>query len=275
MDSVPELKRLHHVVTSTAVRYWLPWLLLLFAGCGVFELHPYEVRGGEQNLNVRALERLPRDTHEGSFRFAVMGDIGVFLKEAKDAMEDVARRDVDFVVQLGDLTEFSSAQEYDWVARLFDDVPVPALAVIGNHDLLGTGPQLFRHHFGSEYLTFDFGGSRFVLFDSNSREYGYPGDVPDLDRLRAELIAPPCGGHLFTFSHVPPWHSDFDPSLRGPFEHLQAERNVAVSFHGHLHRFGSDAIEGVRYVVTDALELRRYLVVTVAGPTVHVEQVSY
>ncbi|WP_342375084.1 metallophosphoesterase [Myxococcus stipitatus] len=257
------------------MRYWLPWLLLLFAGCGVFELHPYEVRGGEQHVNARALEKLPRDRGDGSFRFAVMGDIGVFLKEANDAMKDVATRDVDFVIQVGDLTEFSSAQEYGRVASLLNDAPVPALAVIGNHDLLGTGRQLFHHHFGAADLVFDYGGSRFVLFDSNSREFGYPGNVPDLDLLRAELRSPPRGGHLFTFSHVPPWHSDFDPSLKEPFEHLQAERNVVVSFHGHVHRFGSDVREGVRYFITDALELRNYLVVTVAGASVRIEQVFY
>ncbi|NVJ22602.1 metallophosphoesterase [Myxococcus sp. AM011] len=257
------------------MRSWVPWLLVLCAGCDVFELHPYEVRGGVRDTNARAVERLERNVSGGAFRFAVLGDIGVYQDDTVDAVRDIARRDVDFVVQMGDLTEFSSAQEYHWVADLLGESAVPTLAVIGNHDLLGQGKELFLHHFGPTFLSFEHGGSRFILFDSNSREYGFPGNVPDLEQLRSALGEVPGGGHLFTFSHVPPGHADFDASLTEPIEQLQAERGVSISFHGHSHRFSTDARRGVRYFCTDALEIHSYLVVTVEGDSVNVEQVSF
>ncbi|NTX59786.1 metallophosphoesterase [Myxococcus sp. CA051A] len=258
------------------MRSWVPCLLLLLCvSCDVFELHPYEIRGGVRDTNARALERLQRNVSGGSFRFAVLGDIGVYQDDSVDAVKDLARRDVDFVVQMGDLTEFSSAQEYDWVAGLLEDASVPALAVIGNHDLLGKGRELYLHRFGPTFLAFEHGGSRFVLFDSNSREYGFPGNVPDLEQLRSALGEAPGGGHLFTFSHVPPGHPDFDGSLTEPLEQLQAEHGVTVSFHGHTHRFSTDARRGVRYFIADSIELHSYLLVTVEGESVAVEQVFF
>ncbi|AKF82832.1 metallophosphoesterase [Myxococcus fulvus 124B02] len=257
------------------MRPWLPSLLLLLTGCGAFEMHPYEVRGGERDSNARAVERLQQRMSSGPFRFAVIGDIGIFQGSSEAAVRDLARRDVDFAVQMGDLTEFGSADEYKWVSKLLNDASVPTMAVIGNHDMVGKGTELFLARFGPTFLSFEHGGSRFVLFDSNSREYDFPGDVPDLARLGQALADAPPDGHLFTFSHVAPGHQDFDPALTGPLEELQSERGVTVSFHGHSHRFQSDERRGVRYFVTDALDIRSYLLVSVEGPSVDVQQVFF
>jgi Icc protein len=268
------LKAAGRAATSILVRFWLPWLLLC-AGCGVFEFHPYELRGEDRDRHARALERLRLDAEDGPLRFAVVGDMQLFLDEASAAVEDLSRRDVDFVVQVGDVTEYGSAQEYDWVARLLDRLPVPSFVVLGNHDVLGTGADIYRRTFGPAFFSFQHAGSRFVLFDSNSREYAFPGNVPDLEALR-EALAPEAGlTHTFTFSHVPPGHGDFDASLAGPLEQLQAERGVSISFHAHVHQFGSDVRQGVRYFVADSLDHRNYLLVTVEGPLVRVERVFY
>ncbi|MCP3099945.1 metallophosphoesterase [Myxococcus sp. K15C18031901] len=249
--------------------------MLLGAGCGVFEFHPYEIRGGEEALNAKALARLPRDEPERPFRFAVMGDIQLFLDDSADAVKDLAHRDIDLVVQLGDLTEYGTAQEYEWVARMLARIPVPTFAVIGNHDLMGKGGLLYLRTFGPTFQSFDYQGSRFVLFDSNSLEYGFSGRVPDLVRLREALVPEPGLRHIFTFSHVPPGHSDFDPDLTEPLEELQAEAGVSLSFHAHTHRYSSEVRRGVRYFVADALESRNYLLVTVSGGSVDVERVYY
>ena len=256
------------------MRFWVPWLLLC-AGCGVFEFHPYELRGADGGRHARALERLRRDAGDGPLRFAVLGDIQLFLDESSDAVEDLERRDVDFVVQVGDLTEFGSAQEYAWVAGLLDRLPVPSFAVLGNHDVMGTGTDIYRETFGPTFFSFTHAGSRFVLFDSNSREYAFPGNVPDLEVLREALAPEPGLAHTFTFSHVPPGHGDFDGTLTGPLEALQAERGVSISFHAHLHQFGSDVRQGVPYVVADSLDHRNYLLVTLDGPGVRVERIFF
>jgi 3',5'-cyclic AMP phosphodiesterase CpdA len=257
------------------VRFWVPWLLLLCAGCGVFEFHPYELRGMDGERHVQSVERLRREAREGPFRFAVLGDMQLFLDESSAAVKDLKRRDVDFVVQVGDLTEYGSAQEYEWVARLLDELPMPSFAVLGNHDVLGTGADNYRRTFGPTFFSFRYAESRFILFDSNSREYGFPGNVPDLEALREALPREPGVAHTFTFSHVPPGHGDFDASQAQPLEQLQAERGVSISFHGHIHGFASDVRRGVRYFVADSLDHRNYLLVTVQGEAVRVERVFY
>ncbi|MFP2904479.1 metallophosphoesterase family protein [Pyxidicoccus sp. 3LFB2] len=252
----------------------MPWLLLC-AGCGVFEFHPYELRGGDEDRHAHAVERLSREAGEGPLRFAVVGDMQLFLDESSAAVADLSRRDVAFVVQVGDFTEYGSAQEFAWVTGLLDRLPVPSFAVLGNHDVLGTGADIYRRTFGPPFFSFQHAGSRFVLFDSNSREYGFPGNVPDLGALREALAPAPGLAHTFTFSHVPPGHGDFDASLVGPLEQLQAEQGVSISFHAHIHQFDSEVRQGVRYFVADSLDHRNYLLITVNGPLVSVEQVFY
>jgi 3',5'-cyclic AMP phosphodiesterase CpdA len=257
------------------VRFWLPGLLLLSASCGVFEFHPYELRGTERDLHARSVERLRNGERGGAFQFAVVGDMQLFLDESAAAVEDLKRRDLAFVVQLGDLTEYGAAQEYEWTTGLLEELPMPFFVVLGNHDVLGTGADIYRKTFGPPFFSFDYAGSRFILFDSNSREYGFPGNVPDLDALREALTPEPGLTHFFTFSHVPPGHGDFDATLARPLEQLQAERRVSISFHAHIHRFVSEARQGVPYVVADSLDNRNYLLVTVRGPSVQVERVFY
>ncbi len=256
------------------MRVWVT-LLLMFVGCGVFEFHPYELRGPPRNLHARSLARLNEAGPKPAFQFAVIGDMQLFLDDAAGAMRDLAQRDADFVIQMGDLTEFGSTQEYAWGVELLSRLPAPFFVVMGNHDALGLGQKLYRRTFGPESFSFEYSGHRFVFFDSNSREYGFPGNIPDLDWLGTALTQQPGVQRTFTFSHVPPGNGDFDDALIEPLEQLQAELGVSISFHGHVHQFTDTESRGVRYVTTEAMRDRSYLWVRVDGDSVHVERVSY
>ncbi|WP_163781628.1 metallophosphoesterase family protein [Myxococcus vastator] len=256
------------------MRVWVT-LLLVCAGCGAFEFHPYELRGTHRDLHARSLERLLGAEPKQAFRFAVVGDMQLFLDDSAAAMRDLEQRGVDFVVQMGDLTEFGSTQEYEWGVELLSRLKVPFFVVMGNHDALGMGQKLYRRTFGPESFSFTYSGTRFVFFDSNSREYGFPGDIPDLQWLKTALAPEPAVHNTFTFSHVPPGNGDFDDALVEPLVKLQQKEGVAISFHGHVHQYHDVQAHGVRYITTDSMKGRSYLWVDVDGTSVQVRRATF
>lgn len=249
-------------------------LAVLASGC--LEYSPYELPG-DKGLNRKAVGALLATPPAEPLRFVLLGDTQLAFDEAEEAVRRVnAMGDVSFVVQLGDFTDLGLIREYELMQDVMDGLRVPWLAVIGNHDMLGGGDAIYDRLFGARNLVFTWGRARFVLLDTNSREYGFPENVPDLGWLDAQLA--PDGAHdrAVVMAHVPPWSEDFNAALRQPFLDVLASRGVTDAFFAHLHKLSVREESGVRLWVADALTGRSFLVVTLQ-PTgeVAVETVAW
>lgn len=64
---------------------------------------------------------------------------------------------------------------------------VPYVALIGNHDCLGTGEEAFRKIFGDTNFSFIAGRVKFVCLNTNAMEYDYSDPIPDFNFIEAEL----------------------------------------------------------------------------------------
>jgi 3',5'-cyclic AMP phosphodiesterase CpdA len=238
-------------------------LLLLAALAGCFEYSPHQLPDDpdERDLNRKAVERIVSRPVE-RLRFAVVGDAQRAFSEADDLGAALrARGDVQFVVQIGDFTNLGLWLEYRLMNELFAAMGVPYLVVVGNHDLLGNGGAIYDAMFGPRSFAFTHARVRFVCFDSNS--VAYAGGVPDPVWLAAQLA--PAAGHDrgLAFSHVAPGQgADFDEALTAPTIAALAAGAVDASFHGHAHHHAVYERGGVRFVITDSLEHRSYLVVS-------------
>lgn len=252
-------------------------LLALAPGCLEYGPHVITLDGSERGLHARALGALAAaDPGAGAraVRFALVADSHLAYEEAEAAVAHLnARGDLDFVVHLGDLTHVGLVQEFRRMNAVLARLGVPYLVVVGNHDLLGTGGETYARMFGSRELAFTFGGVRFVLFDSNSRQEGFPGDVPDLAWVAAQVGE--SDGPVVLLSHVPPGTSDFDPRLVDRYDAL-LERGGIASFHGHEHRPREEVRRGAAVWICANLERRSYLVATLGeGGALEVERVSF
>lgn len=247
------------------------------AGCLEYSPHAVVLESSERDLHRRALARLEATPAPATLRFALVGDTQLAFDEAKDAVEALNRRDdLAFVVQLGDFTHFGLLSEFREMNEIFARLRVPYFVAIGIHDYLGNAEEIYDAMFGPVDLAFTYARTRFVLFDSNSREFGFDGAVPDLGWLAAQLA--PDGEHdvAVLLSHVAPGNADFDPALREPYLALLRGVPRAVSFHAHEHRFIFDDSQGTPIWVADAVEGRSYLVATVGeGGAVSVERVWF
>lgn len=66
----------------------------------------------------------------------------------------------------------------------------PYVVLIGNHDFLGTGDQVWKKMFGTE-LDFSFIAARikFICVNTNATEYDYMAAVPNFDYMQQQFHA--------------------------------------------------------------------------------------
>lgn len=116
--------------------------LLLCTACdSPFDVHPYDVHiKGEHGINAKNIERIEQQTAgRDTLRIAMISDTHGWYADAKAEVRDVNSQSVDFVIHLGDLTDTGTTKEYEWVRDMLGSLTVPYVALIGNHDFLGTG----------------------------------------------------------------------------------------------------------------------------------------
>ncbi len=239
----------------------------------MLEFSPNDHRVPEEftNLTRKNLARLqarplaPADT----LRFVFTGDSQQFYDEAEDLVASVNQQPgIAFMLVAGDISDFGLAREMRWVDEKLRKLTVPYLTVVGNHDLVGNGRAAYQHVFGPLNYSFVYGDTKFVLVDTNGREYNFNGQVPDLNWLRPQLATLDGARRQVVVSHVPPTNSDFDPALRLPYvQALREAPGLVFEMNGHNHQstIGQPFNDGVTYVNSDAFSERRYMVVTVWG----------
>ena len=140
---------------------------------------------------------------------------------------------------------------------------VPFVTLLGNHDTLSNGKDVYRAMFGDFDYTFDYGGIRFVCVNANQREF--PGEsVPDLDWLaRASAPGQDVAG-VIALSHQ---------TLKRP-HHLEvlAGNGVLAAISGHTHRFDLALTQGVLLAVTATAMDGAWLLIQVDGTQIAVSQ---
>jgi predicted phosphodiesterase len=255
-------------------------LLFLLFGCDKFQYTPYRVDVDPEvaSLNKRNLEQLTAvlPGEDSSLTFAVIGDSHGAYDELSAAIKHINRtEEIQFVIHVGDMTELGLLKEYQWLHEIVNDLRVPYLTVIGNHDCLTNGVVIYEQMFGPLDYAFDIGGFKFVFLNTNSWEFS--GGVPNLKWLASQLDSLDGYQAIFVVSHVPPFGDQFSEADGQVFTGLLAASDVHMSIHGHMHSYLYADVygDGVKYLVTDDIMDRCYSVVRVVGDSTAVDVVYY
>ena len=121
----------------------------ILSSCEIIEYHPYDTRiEGEVGLtekNIRLIEDKMRGRRE--FRFAMISDTQRRYDETKEVVNIINNRgDIDFVLHGGDVADFGETKEFLWARDFLNKLRVPYVCLLGNHDCLGTGFDVYLHH---------------------------------------------------------------------------------------------------------------------------------
>lgn len=214
-------------------------VFLLLACEDMFDYSPYAIDFSDENRNVnqRNIEKLHARENDDTISIAFTGDTHRFFDETELFVSAVNKnKAIDFVIHVGDIADFGLPKQYLWANSYLLKLNVPYFVVIGNHDLVGNGSQAYLEMFGVLNYSFIYNSIKFVFINTNSREFKFNGNVPDIQWLDKQLQPNIDFTKAVVIFHVPPSDGDFDASLKEAFLNSLAHyNNVLFTVHGHLH----------------------------------------
>ena len=267
----------------TNKKLWMPALAsFLLVGCEVIEYHPYDTRiEGETGLtekNIRLIEEKMQGKRE--FRFAMISDTQRRYDETEEAVKLInARGDIDFVLHGGDLADFGETKEFLWSRDFLNKLQMPYVCLLGNHDCLGTGFDVYQKVFGSDNFAFMAGNVRFICLNTNALEYDYSHPVPNFDFMENELANwPQEAEKTIVAMHVPPGDDEFNNNVGRAFEHyVTTFPGLQFCLFGHVHNWREDEYfdDGVIYYGCASIGKKGYYVITIKENGYEIERCTF
>ncbi len=262
--------------------YFIFFFMVFLQSCmDTWENSPNQKFGSDtpRDLNAKNLSRLSRTIPDDTITIAFVGDSQRFYDELETFISKAnSIKEIDFVLLAGDITDFGLLQEYEWITDRLSKLSKPYIAVVGNHDVVANGEDIFKRVFGPLNDTFIYDSVKFILHNTNSREYT-GNNVPDLEWLAQGLMDTVGVKYQVAVSHVPPFGGgDFNPELEKPYSSLFRDSpNFIVSLHGHAHehRDHYPFQDGVRYMTSHSFDQRFFVLLKIADGKIKKEVVNY
>lgn len=264
------------------------WILNLFllsavfgSACNSIEYSPNQAFDndspvGLNNTNLARLAGMPADD---TIRFVLTGDSQRQYSNAEDLVKVINKiPGVDFVLLDGDISDFGLLQEMEWVNQIFAKLKMPYIGVIGNHDLVANGEEVFRRMFGDLNFSFVYSGVKFICHNTNSREADFNKTVPDLPWLRKQFEAEAGVSAYIPVAHVPPNHEDFDDGLSEEYINIiNGSPNTLAALYAHTHK---NAVfyprqDSIPYIISNAIEHRMFVLVEIVNGRLSFRNVEY
>lgn len=244
---------------------------VVVVGCsGVFDVHPYDVNfDGETDINkrnIRLIEESCRD--KLPLHVAFISDTHIDYSDLRAMVDNINSRDsIDLVVHLGDLSDTGTTKEFIWTRDKLSGLRKPYVALIGNHDFLGTGEEVYERMFGEFDFSFIAGRVKFLCLNTNATEYDYIAAVPNFDFMECHWT----GDSLLyertvVCMHARPYSDQFNNNVAKSFEHYVLNmRGIMFCINGHDHTIKADELygDGVMYYGVDAAYNRNYMIFTI------------
>lgn len=191
------------------------------------------------NLTQKNLDLLRSGTSTfQAFKVALVTDPQVVPGALRDCRTHINQRDdIDFSLLLGDLTDRSLRKEFEWVARITSEFRRPILTVVGNHDGLIYGEEIYRKMFGPLNYSFIYNDVKFIMWNNNPYEWNYP----DFDWLQKEIDS---HERVIIVAHQPPGSLERYEGINERWKEMYKSPHVLGSVHGHLHHWGYQEVFG-------------------------------
>ena len=258
------------------------FLTLTFAGCDWFDYHPYDGRlNGQLDNNTRNMKRIEEALKgKDTFRFVFMSDTQRAYDDTKDCVNNInSRTDIDFVIHGGDITDFGLTKEFLWIRDIMQGLNVPYVALVGNHDILANGLEIYRNVFGKENFAFMAGKTKFVCLNTNALEHDYSTPIPDFSFIKAENDTTNTEHQNTIFAmHARPKNEQFNNNVADIFQdEIKKYPDPLFCINGHGHETNQVDLfdDGLIYYEIANIKQRVYYIFTVTGDTYNYEIIEF
>lgn len=122
--------------------------------------------------------------------------------------------------------------------ELLSELNYPYVAVIGNHDLIANGSEIYKAMYGDFNFSFTLNRTKFIYQNTNSSACAFAGNVPDILWLENELSDTTDYDQAVIVNHVPPIDADFNSDLKDAYvSTLNKFGKTILEINGHIHEF--------------------------------------
>ncbi|WP_303236513.1 metallophosphoesterase [Phocaeicola coprophilus] len=248
----------------------------------MIEYHPYDLDiDGETEVNARNIQRIETALDgKKEFSFAVISDTQRWYDETEDAVADMNEKGgIDFVVHTGDLSDFGMKLEFEKQRDILNGLSVPYVCLLGNHDCLATGKEVFNRIFGEENFSFTAGDVLFICLNTNALEFDYSDAIPDFSFLEKLLknLSPDIRRTIVAM-HAGPYSEQFNNNVAKVFQ-LYLRQFPGLQFcvygHGHSIQVNDFFDDGILYYECTCAKKRAYLRFTLKENEYLYEVVNY
>ena len=257
-------------------------VVAVLSGCDMLESHPYDAHvSGERYLTEKNIARIEAATAgKSEIKFAMISDTQRGYDETEAVVKVInARGDIDFVLHGGDLTEFGSTREYHWKRDILAKFEMPYVCVIGNHDCLATGLDVYATMYGPLNFSFRAGEVEFLCLNTNAVEFHGSEAVPDFRFIKNELAAlAPDICKTVVLMHAGPFSEQFNNNVADEFHALIRQfPGLQFALYGHGHHITVDDFfgDGILYYQCTNIKKRSYLVFTITDAGYEYEVVYF
>ena len=262
------------------------FVLLMLCSCTDefdYSVYSQHVDKKRQNTTQKNIERLDaQNTKEFSdFSVFLISDTHLYynrLRQAKDKINSLTDK-ADFVIHCGDISNEGLTKEYEFAWDLMNEIHLPYLTVIGNHDLVANGRSIYQKMFGSENYSYVYKNCKFVFFDDNVWENTVTD--PDFFWLK-EQLTDTLGQytHVFLISHVPHTDEMFLPTQKYAYKTIIEQSGVQLCIHGHLRSpdIITDALDDMRkitYLITGSIKSRSFRSFDITKYTFFINDITF
>lgn len=264
-------------------------------GCSQLEYLPYAADvDGPHDINTREINRLHSSGLSLPIKIAVIGDSQGYWDDLDDCMRVLQQRgDIDIILHAGDVTDFGLAKEFKWTRDIMEKYGIPYLTVIGNHDCVGNGEDVFNYIFGPENFSLNVARTHIVALNTVALEYDYSRPVPDFTFIENDIRAvnalneanPGSIIHTIVLMHSCPFDEQFNNNVANVFNYylenypgMQADatrtdadgnekpwasQSFCVNGHNHRVNIVDKFDNGILYYQCADIHKRNYLLFTI------------
>lgn len=275
-------------MTLKLLKYILFGMGIVFScfSCELFDYHPLYHKAysfGDKDLNIQNSFRVDTYQDKDTICFVFVSDTHGDYSKTKQFVSHINKRhDVDFVIHGGDFTDFGLPIEFEKFYSIFSRLEYPYFVLIGNHDMLGKGCNLYQELFGpdnyyfrirnlSHYKNWEL---NIIMMNTNMLQSGWRGDPIEYIRGFNTDI------NTIFVMHSPPGSEQFyDKAQIEEFKTILDHYSSKVLFgiHGHQHIYSTNIYldNGVMFYGCDNIAKRTYLLFKVTNDGYTYERIEF
>lgn len=250
----------------------LGFLSAAIALSGCMRFTPFDEDPPVEHVNQTNLTRLRR-AGPAPFpaKIVVIGDTHDAYDALGAAVDSINQiEDLNLVLVLGDLSDRGLQQEFTWTWEELDRLRVPYLTLVGNHDALSNGTEIYKRMFGPLDYSFVYANRKIVMLNSNRLEF--PDSAPNRDFIERELSNPEGAQSFILAAHQRFEHPD---DLEGGtdkqfYASLFQKSAVEMGLNGHLDAFDFYTWQGKPILQAGTFQTQFYYTILTLNEVGHI-----